>query len=297
MPRPVGVTCALTGSAPISSKNPAPITPGEIATAALDAWRAGAAIVHVHVRDPQSGEPSGELRLYGEVVDRIRAAGSDVLINLTTGFGGRFVPDPDDPRRAGAGSTLIDPEARCEHVVQLMPDLCSLDMGSLNFGSTVFVNTPGHVAAIAKRVVEAGVLPELEAFEPGHIRLALSMIDRGLLPAPAYVQLCLGISWGSPADARTMQYLVDLLPPGAAWSAFGIAEAQFPMAAQAVILGGHVRVGMEDNLYLARGVPATNATLVERAVRIVEAIGRRVASPAEARAILPLLGARREPAP
>lgn len=288
MSRPVIVTCAVTGSAPISAKSRAPVTPQEIAEAALTAWREGAAIVHIHVRDPETGAPTGELRYYEDVVNRIKAANSDVLINLTTGFGGRFLPSAEDPSRGGPGTSLIDPLKRCAHVVKLRPEICSLDMGSLNFGPTVFINTPAHIEEIAKAVLAVGVLPELEAFEVGHVRLSRHLIEKGILPAKSYFQLCLGISWGSPATTRAMQYLADALPPQAAWSAFGIADGQFPMAAQAVVLGGHVRVGMEDNLYLARGEPATNETLVRRASEIVRAIGCTVASPADARTILPL---------
>ncbi|WP_342447804.1 3-keto-5-aminohexanoate cleavage protein [Methylobacterium variabile] len=286
--RPVIVTCAVTGSAPINARSRAPVSTQEIAEAALTAWREGAAIVHIHVRDPETGAPSGELRLYEDVVNRIKAANADVLINLTTGFGGRFLPSEEDPSRGGPGTSLMDPLKRCAHVVALKPDLCSLDMGSLNFGPTVFINTPAHIAAIAEAVLAAGVLPELEAFEVGHIRLSRHLIDKGVLPARSYFQLCLGIAWGSAATTRSMQFLADALPPDATWSAFGIADAQFPMAAQSVVLGGHVRVGMEDNLYLSRGVPATNETLVRRAAEIVTAIGYHVASPAEARSLLAL---------
>lgn len=289
MTRPVIITCAVTGSAPINPRSPSPVTTREIAEAALTAWREGAAIVHIHVRDPETGVPSGEFRLYEDVVDRIKAANADVLINLTTGFGGRFLPGEEDPSRGGPGTSLIDPLRRCEHVLKLKPELCSLDMGSLNFGSTVFINTPTHIETIAKSVLAAGVLPELEAFESGHIRLSRHLIEKGVLPAKSYFQLCLGISWGSAATTRSMQFLADALPADAAWSAFGIADSQFPMAAQSVVLGGHVRVGMEDNLYLARGVPATNETLVRRAAEIVKAIGCNVASPTDARDILPLL--------
>jgi uncharacterized protein (DUF849 family) len=289
MPRPVIITCAVTGSAPINPKNRAPVTTAEIAEAALVAWREGAAIVHIHVRDPETGAPTGEYRLYEDVVNRIKAANADVLINLTTGFGGRFLPGDEEPSRGGPGTSLMDPLRRCAHVVQLKPELCSLDMGSLNFGATVFINTPAHIEAIAKSVVASGVLPELEAFEPGHIRLARHLIEKGVLPARSYFQLCLGISWGSAATTRSMQFLADELPRDAVWSAFGIADRQFPMAAQSVVLGGHVRVGMEDNLYMSRAVPATNEALVRRAADIVKAIGCSVASPADAREILPLL--------
>lgn len=288
MTRPIIITCAVTGSAPINPRNPAPVTPDAIATAALDAWRAGASILHIHVRDPETGAPSGQLGLYDEVVRRIRSANCDALINLTTGYGGRFLPDAADPRRAGLGSTIDTPENRCRHIVELRPDICSLDMGTLNFGDTVFMNTPRHLETIANIVTSVGVLPELEAFESGHIRLARHFIDKGVLRGPGWFQLCLGIAWGGPANTRTMQFLADMLPADCNWSGFGIGTSQFPMAAQAAILGGHVRVGMEDNLYLARGVPATNVTLVQRAVAIVESLGYSVASPAEARSTLGL---------
>jgi len=286
MSRPVVITCAVTGGGPLSSRNRAPVTPDEIATASLEAAREGASIVHIHVRDPQAGKPSGEFSLYESVVEKIRASSVDVLLNLTTGFGARYVPDAADPKRGGPGSTILSPEQRCEHVLKLKPDICSLDMGSMNFGDTVFMNTPKHLEAIASMVRQEGVVPEIEVFEPGHIRLAKNFIERGILKGPGWFQLCLGIAWGSPADARTMQYLAEQLPSGCGWSGFGIGEAQFPMAAQAAILGGHVRVGMEDNLYLARGVPASNRSLVQRAVTIIEALGFRVASPSEARRVL-----------
>jgi len=289
MPRPVIITCAVTGGAPVNPKNRVPVTPQEIADSALDAWRAGAAIVHIHVRNPDTGGQSGEFRYYEDVVNRIRRAGSDVAINLTTGFGGRYIPNAVDSRLVGEGSNVLSPEERCRHVVELRPELCSLDMGSMNFGEIIFANTPGHIRKIAEMVRAAGVKPELEIFEVGQLRLAKYLLREGIIDAPACFQLCLGINWGSPADTRTMQYLVDELPSGALWAGFGVGEAQFAMAAQAVILGGHMRVGLEDNLYLARGVPAaSNAVLVARAVAIAEALGATVASPNAAREILSL---------
>ncbi|WP_129781804.1 BKACE family enzyme [Peristeroidobacter soli] len=290
MSQPVIITCAVTGGAPIVEKNRVPVTPQEIADSALEAWRAGAAIVHIHVRDPNTGQQSNEFRYYEDVVNRIRRSGSDVLINLTTGFGGRYIPNLEDRDRIGPGSNVISPADRCRHVVELRPELCSLDMGSMNFGNIVFVNTPAIVAEIAKAVTAAGVLPELEIFEPGHLRLARELLANGTLPAPGYFQLCLGVRWGSAADTRTMQFLVDQLPAEARWSAFGVAHSHFAMAAQSLILGGHVRVGLEDNLYIERGVAAPgNYSLVERAVVLANALGRPVASAREARTLLGIL--------
>jgi uncharacterized protein (DUF849 family) len=289
MSRPVVITCAVTGGAPVNPKNRVPVTPKEIAVSAIEAWRAGAAIVHIHVRDPETGGQSGEFRHYEDVVNRIKRSGSDVAINLTTGFGGRYLPNSEDRRLVGEGSNVLSPEERCRHVVELRPELCSLDMGSMNFGEIIFANTPGHIRTIAEMVRTAGVKPELEIFEVGQLRLAAHLLRQGAIDAPAYFQLCLGIAWGSPADTRAMQYLVDQLPDGANWAGFGVGEGQFAMAAQAVILGGHMRVGLEDNLYIARGVPApSNAALVARAVAVAEALGATVASPETARRTLGL---------
>ncbi len=275
--------------APIDERNRVPVTPQEIAESALDAWRAGAAIVHIHVRDPETGQQSGEFRHYEDVVNRIRRTGSDVVINLTTGFGGRYIPNMADSRLVGSGSNVVAWTERCRHVIELKPDLCSLDMGSMNFGNVVFVNTPEIVGQIARAVSAIGVVPELEIFEPGHLRLARHLISEGIIPAPGYFQLCLGVKWGSAADTRTMQFCVDQLPEGARWSAFGVGSSQFPMVAQSLILGGNVRVGLEDNLYIERGVAAPgNHSLVERAVVLTQALGKAVASAEQARTILGL---------
>jgi uncharacterized protein (DUF849 family) len=263
------------------------VTPEQIAASALDAAAAGAAVVHLHVRDPETGAPSRQMDLYREVVERIRVSDPEVVINLTTGYGARYVPGDDDPLAPQQGTNLTAPHLRCDHVVALRPDICSLDMGSMNFNDTVFVNTPRHLELMAHDVCSAGVIPELEVFEPGHIRLAQHMIAQGTIAEPGYFQLCLGVAWGSPATPRSMQYLVDLLPSGSRWSAFGLGPAQFPMVAQAVLLGGNVRVGLEDNLYLERGKLApSNAALVERAARILSSLDGRPATPAEAREIL-----------
>jgi len=279
------VSCAVTGGSDTVSKNPAvPVTPRQIADQCIEAAEAGAAIVHIHVRDPQTTGPSMDVALYAEVVEYLRASATDVLINLTTGIGARFDPGDDDPAVAGAGSNFKRPDERVAHVLALRPDLCSLDMGTLNFGDRAFINTAAHLREMARLVTAVGVLPELEIFEPGHLRLALDMMTRDLLPRNAFFQLCLGIPWGSPADPETMLYLRNSLPPAAEWSAFGVGPKQFPMAAQAMLLGGNLRVGLEDNLYLERGVLAPgNGALVEKAVRILGELGASPASPAEAR--------------
>jgi uncharacterized protein (DUF849 family) len=290
MQRKIMISCAVTGSADSPGRNPAvPVTPKQIAQSAIDAAKAGAAIVHVHVRDPQTTRPSMDLALYREVVDRIRASGTDVLINLTTGPGARFVPGDEDPEKPGRGTTLKHPAERVRHVVELKPDICSLDMGSLNMGPHVFINTPSHLEAMAVAIRDAGVLPELEVFETGHLLLAKRMIENGHIRPPGMFQICLGISWGQPATPEAMSYMRTLLPAGSPWFAFGISLHQFPMAAQAVLLGGHPRVGLEDNLYLEKGKLApSNAALVEKAAKIVEILGDIVATPADARQMLGL---------
>ena len=290
MARPVIITCALTGGASYTGKNPAvPKSPREIADSALDAARAGAAIVHIHVREPETGEPSMRFELYQETVERIRDAGTDVIINLTTGAGARFIPGDDNPAVGGSGTTLCPWPERVVHVQKLNPEVCSLDVGSMNFGERVFVNTPAHLRAMAEAIRDNDTKPELEVFELGHVRLATHLVESGLVAPPPLFQICLGIPWGAPATPETMLTMRDHLPAGALWAAFGIGATQFPMAAQAVLLGGHVRVGLEDNLYLSRGVPApSNAALVEKAVAIVEQLGEHPASPVEARSILGL---------
>jgi uncharacterized protein (DUF849 family) len=293
MQRKVIIACAVTGSADSPGKNPAvPVTPLEIAQSSIDAAAAGAAVVHIHVRNPQTTKPSMDGALYREVVERIRASGSEVLINLTTGPGARFVPGVDDPMKPGPGSKLVRPEERVRHVLELRPEICSLDMGSLNMGSRVFINTPAHLQSMAVAIRDAGVLPELEVFETGHLLLARRMIETGHIRAPGMFQICLGIAWGQPATPEAMTYMRNLLPPASPWFAFGISLHQFPMVAQAILLGGHVRVGLEDNLYLAKGKLApSNAALVEKAANIIAVLGDSVATPAEARQILGLTAA------
>jgi len=290
MQRKVIISCAVTGSADTPGRNPAvPVTPAQIATSALDAAKAGAAIVHIHVRDPKSTKPSMDTAHYREVVERIRGSGTDVLINLTTGPGARFTHDERDPSKPSAESVLKSPEERVRHVVELKPDICSLDMGSLNMGDRVFINTPKHLKAMAVAIKDAGVMPELEVFETGHLLLAKRFIENGFVKPPGMFQICLGISWGQPATTEAMTYMRNLLPPDAPWFAFGISLHQFPMVAQTVLLGGHPRVGLEDNIYLEKGKLApSNAALVEKAANIIQTLGDQVATPAEARQILGL---------
>jgi uncharacterized protein (DUF849 family) len=264
-----------------------PVTPAQIAAAAIEAAEAGAAIAHCHVRDPATGKGARDPALFREVVERIRASGVDVVINLTAGMGGDLEVGPgEEPLRFGPATDVAGPLERLAHVDELRPEICSLDCGSLNFGdgSLVVINTPEQLRGGARRIRELGVKPELEIFDTGNLWFAKQMLAEGLIEAPPLFQLCMGIPWGMPADARLMKALVDLLPAGANWSAFGIGRNQLPMVAQSVLLGGNVRVGLEDNLWLEKGVLASNGQLVEKAVQVVEALGARVLGPAEARA-------------
>ena len=292
MPTPTIITCALTGSADTAGKNPAvPVTPEEIATSGIEAARAGAAIIHIHVRDPETRLGSMNVGYYREVVERVRNSGIDVVLNLTTGPGARFVPGDPDPKTAGPGSTITTPERRVEHILALRPEICSLDMGSMNFGPHVFANIPAHLSKMAAHIREAGVKPELEVFEAGHIQLAAKMVADGAFDAPQLFQIVLGVPWGAPSTPEAMLFMRNLLPPGAIWAGFGIGRAEFPFVALAAMLGGHCRVGLEDNLYLEKGVLApSNAALVEKAVRVLEVTGATVATSAQAREILGLRG-------
>lgn len=284
------LTCAVTGGDDVAAKYPQlPVTPPQIADAAIDAARAGAAIVHIHVRDPVTGKPSMELALYREVVERIRASDVDVVINLTTGPGARFVPSLDATNAAAPGSNVRPATQRVQHIVELKPEICSLDMGSVNFGSGALINTPAQIRVIAEGIRIAGSKPELECFDSGHVALANRMIEDGLIQGDPFFQMALGVPWGAPATTDTMALLRNLLPRHAVWAAFGIGRAEFPMVAQAVLLGGHVRVGLEDNFFLQKGVQAkSNAELVEKAVRIVRILGAEPATPEQAREILGL---------
>jgi uncharacterized protein (DUF849 family) len=280
------ISCAVTGAGDTAGIHPQlPVTPRQIADAALHAARAGAAVAHIHVRDPQTGAPSRKLEYYREVVERIRASSVDVIINLTTGMGGDLVVDDAHPSVAAAGSDMVPALERLEHVEALLPEMCTLDCGSMNFsdGDYVAVVTPNQLRTMAARVKELGVKPELEVFDTGQVRLANRLVEEGLIEGTPLFQLCLGIPYGAPADTRSMLAMIDLLPDGADWAAFAISRMEMPLVAQSVILGGNVRVGLEDNLYLRRGEFASNAQLVERAVTIIESLGARPLTPAEAR--------------
>lgn len=284
------ITCAITGNITKPEQHPnLPITPLQIATAALEAATAGAAIVHVHVRDPNTGQPSGETALYREVMERIREKNSELIINLTTGLGGRFVPSEDDPKVAGPGTTLIAPEKRVEHIAELKPDICTLDLNTMNSGAQVVINTPKNVARMAKIIRAVGVKPEIELFDSGDIHLAHDLIKEGVLEGPGMYSIVMGVKYGFNATPRTLLYARDLLPPGAIWTGFGLGRMEFPMAAQSYLLGGQVRVGFEDNIYLEKGKLApNNAALVERVRNIIENLGAEIATVQEARAILNL---------
>jgi uncharacterized protein (DUF849 family) len=265
----------------------------QIADECLAAAEAGASQVHIHVRNPETGKPSMEVDLYREVVDRIRRGNRELIVNLTTGPGGRFIPGEDDPKVAAPGTTLLPPEKRVEHIALIRPDVCSLDLNTMNSGPDVVINTPRNVRRMAKVMREAGVKPELEIFDSGDINLALDLIADGTLDGPAMWTFVLGVKYGFAPTPETLLYARNMLPRGAFWSAFGIGRMEFPIVAQAWLLGGHVRVGMEDNIYLEKGVLAeSNAQLVAKARDILQSLGGEIANPREARAMLGLPGAR-----
>ncbi len=284
------ITCAVTGGGAITERSQyVPITPEQIATSALEAARAGAAVVHIHVRDPETGAPAWDRALYRDVVERIRASDTDVVINLTSGVGARYVPSDENPAIGAPGSNFLQPEERVAHIVELKPEICSLDVGSVNFGRYVVINTPPHLSIMAGLIKEAGVKPELEVFELGHIRYARHMIETGEIDGVPMFQLCLGIPWAADASTLVMSTMQSALPQGCHWGGFGISTAIWPMVAQSFLLGGHVRVGLEDSLFINKGELAeSNAILVERAVKILHSLGGEIASPEEARQILNL---------
>jgi uncharacterized protein (DUF849 family) len=266
-----------------------PVTPLQIAEAARQAADAGAAMVHIHVRDPRTGMEATDKALFIEVVDRIRQQGTDVIINLTTGIGATVVFDKNDP--PGIDPTLSDfwgGERRVEHIALARPEVCSLDVPIMNFNDYPFLCLPDHVRVMARLIRELGVKPEIECFDLGDLWSTQRFIDEDLFEAPPLIQLCMGVKYGAPPTARALLAMLDLLPAGAVWGAFGVGSHQFAMAAQAALLGGNVRVGLEDNLYLAKGVFATNGQLVERAVTILEGLGTRAATANEARRMLGL---------
>ncbi len=287
------ITCAVTGSGNTVGRHPAiPITPKQIATAAIEAAQAGAAIVHLHVRDPQSGAPSRDPKLFAEVVQRIRESETDVVINTTAGMGGDLVfGEGENPLPLDAkGTDMAGPLERLAHVEELLPEICTLDCGTMNFAESNYVmtNTPGMLKTMAKRVQELGVRPELEVFDTGHLVFVKELITEGLLDDPILIQLCMGIPYGAPDDPAMLLAIVNQLPAGAVFSAFSIGRHQFPYVAMAVLAGGNVRVGLEDNLYLEKGVFASNAQLVERAVTILSALNVNVIGPEEVRKKLAL---------
>jgi len=291
MNRRVIITCALTGAGDTTGRSEhVPVTPEQIAESAIEAARAGATVVHVHVRDPRSGKGSRDVALYREAVERIRSSDVDVVVNTTAGMGGDLVLDPHDPTRFVEGTDLVSGVERLAHVEELLPDICTLDCGSLNFGegSLVYVSTPDMLREGAKRIQELGVRVEMEIFDSGHLWFAQQLVDEGLVDQPPLYQLCTGIPYGAPSDPALLMAMVNQLPDGAVWASFALGRMQMPWVAQSVLLGGHVRVGLEDNLYLSKGVKATNAQLVERARTIIEAMGATVATPDDAREILKL---------
>ena len=281
------ITCAVTGAGDTVGKHPAiPVTPEQIAAAAVEAAKAGATVVHCHVRDPKTGVGSRDPALYRELMERIRDSGIDVIVNLTAGMGGDLeIGAGENPTHFGPATDLVGPLTRLVHVEELLPDICTLDCGTLNFGDgdTIYVSTPAALRAGAKRITELGVKAELEIFDTGHLWFANQMIKEGLLKDPLF-QLCLGIPWGAPADTTTMKAMVDNLPTGVTWAGFGIGRMQMPMAAQAMLLGGNGRVGLEDNLWLDKGVPASNGSLVQRVIELIHCMGAKPMTPAQGRA-------------
>ena len=295
MSRKTILTCAVPGNLTTRDQHPGlPVTPAEIATAAIAAGKAGAAVVHIHARDPATSRGSMDLGLFREIVDRIRQSGSEVILNLSTGEGGRYVPSLDNPAIAAPGTTLTTPERRVAHVEALKPEICTLDLNTMFSGSAVVINTPRNVTEMAKRIYAAGVLPELELFDGGDLQLARALQEDGTLRNPLLIQIVLGVRYGAIPNPETLFYFASQLPPDCIWAAFGIGRHEFPLLAQAFLLGGHVRVGLEDNVYIRKGVLARdNAELVEKAGTIVENLGGSLATPAEARALLGLTAAER----
>jgi len=290
----VFVTCAVTGAGDTTgASDRVPVSPEAIAGAAIEAARAGAAVAHIHVRDPATGRGSRDPALYREVVERVRSADVDVVLNLTAGMGGDLVlGGADAPLPAAEGTDMIGARERLVHVEELRPEICTLDCGTMNFaagGDYVMVNAPGMLRAMAERIRELGVRPELEVFDTGHLVMVNELVREGLIDDPALIQLCMGIPYGAPNDPTTLLALVARLPPGSVFSAFSIGRMQLPYVALAALAGGNVRVGLEDNLYLSRGVPATNAQLVRRAITILEAMNVRVLGPDEVREKLALV--------
>lgn len=286
--REVFITCAVTGSGATQERSPhVPRSPQQIAGSAIDAARAGAAVVHCHVRDPETGAPSRDPMLYRQVTDLIRASDVDVVLNLTAGMGGDIVTGPPDAPLPlnEAGTDMASAEDRMEHVADCLPEICTLDCGTMNFAEADYVmtNTPGMLRAMGKIMTALEVKPEIEAFDTGHLWFARQLVEEGTLRAPALVQFCMGVPWGAPDDLNTFLAMVNNVPESWTWSAFSLGRNQMPFVAAAVLAGGNVRVGLEDNLYLGKGQLATNAQLVENAVKIIEHMGARVIGPQQVR--------------
>lgn len=280
------VTCAVTGAGDTLGKHPeVPVTPEQISNAAIAAAKAGASVAHIHVRDPETGLGSRDVNLFKEVVERIRDSETDIVINLTAGMGGDWVPSEENPSMPGPGTDMIGPEERLAHVKEIHPEICSLDCGTMNFGNgnEIYISPPGYLREMASMIQEWGVKPELEVFELGQIRFAKQMIKEGLINEPPMFQICLGIPWGAEQTVDSMKVMKDELPTNASWASFGIGRMQMPMAAAAVAMGGNVRVGLEDNLYLEKGILASNDQLVTRVIEIIQRMGSRVLSPKETR--------------
>ena len=280
------VTCAVTGAGDTLGKHPeVPVTPEQISNAAIAAAKAGASVAHIHVRDPETGLGSRDTNLFKEDVERIRDSETDVVINLTAGRGGDWGPSEENPSMPGPGTDMIGPEERLAHVKEIHPEICSLDCGTMNFGNgnEIYISPPGYLREMASMIQEWGVKPELEVFELGQIRFAKQMIKEGLINEPPMFQICLGIPWGAEQTVDSMKVMKDELPTNASWASFGIGRMQMPMAAAAVAMGGNVRVGLEDNLYLEKGVLASNDQLVTRVIEIIQRMGSRVLSPKETR--------------
>jgi len=288
MSRKTILTAAITGNLMTPEISPyLPVTPAQIAEQALDAAKAGASILHLHVRDPETAKGSMDLALYRELVERIREQNEDVILNLTTGEGGRFVPSEDNPQIAAPGSTLCVPEKRVAHVEELRPEICTLDFNTMWSGQASVINAPRNLEIMAGRIYGAGVKPEIEIFDSGDLHMLKDFIKRGVIRTPLMVQMVLGVRFGAVANPETMAFLASQLPEGTEWAAFGIGRMAFPMLAQAFLLGGHCRIGMEDTAYISRGVHCrSNAQLVEKAVGIITSLGGEMATPVDARQIL-----------
>lgn len=292
MNREVFITCAVTGSGDTAGKSRlVPRSPKEIADSAIDAAKAGAAIVHCHVRDPETGAPSRLNSLYKEVTDRIRQADTDVVLNLTAGMGGDIMfGGPENPLPLNPATDLAGATERVSHVAECLPEICTLDCGTMNFslGDYVMTNTPGTLRAMAKLMTDLGVRPEIEAFDTGHLWFAKQLVQEGLIENPVLVQLCMGVPWGAPNDLNTFMAMVNNIPSDWTFSAFAIGRDAMAYPAAAILAGGNVRVGLEDNLYIGKGEFATNAQLVEKAVGVIEGMGAKIIGPEEVRKKLKL---------